>query len=657
MHETNRRKTQMSPVETLLRTDRLLSRTFFTALLAALPCIWSQAQPGSPTAWKFGILSDSQWTEPDDGYNPNTVAANIIKQVDRQFIEAGVKLVIGMGDMVDLASQENDYTRALYAQDLYNAGIGFYPTRGNHEAADWSSFYLDSSADFRHAYPQIVPGPGATLNNNTPPDITPALIPAADMARNPPAARTGAPFSVGINLSAPRAANTANDSISYGFDYNNATFMLLDQFHSPDYFTSHIPEQQGWIDRTLAARPARTHAFVFTHKNILAGSHKANMFGGEVGDNDPGDCDGVNFSLLSPEDRAAMVAKTNAENVFLASMQANHVKYVFTGHDHQYYNSIVTSPDQRSKVHQLITGSDSSKFYDLVPPFSANDLMVDQELHRIGYTIVTVEGPRVTIDYYSDSTEDNYTGPFNFIRRSTSGYSLNGGEFIVRQGAPYTVITDKTTRAVENGEEGYLGTWMRILAGTNASKAKDLYGRPSSRAVNTGWRPVEAGNFSDSLTLWGLADLGAAHGDTVVLSLSYQPGSLTGTQISSGLFCLATRTANGNWANAVDANDGGTARFVDGPWAPGYALGTYGVNKDNYTAWAVVNHAGEFAVSLLALHISEPDASGYVHLRWPTESLPGYVLQSNADLRTTNWVNVTNPVRVTGRAFFRLAKP
>ena len=87
-------------------------------------------------AWKFGVIADTQWDVADDGKNPNTVAANIIKQVDSQFIAAGVKLVVAVGDMVDTGSQVNDYTRALYAQDLYNAGIGFYPTRGNHEAAD-----------------------------------------------------------------------------------------------------------------------------------------------------------------------------------------------------------------------------------------------------------------------------------------------------------------------------------------------------------------------------------------------------------------------------------------------------------------------------------------------------------------------------------------
>ena len=609
-------------------------------------------------AWKFGVIGDSQWTENDDGKNPNTVSANIIKQVDSQFIAAGVKFVVAVGDMVDMGGQVNDYTRALYAQDLYNAGIGFYPTRGNHEAADNGSSYRGSGGDFRHAYPQIVPGPLASLNNNTPADITTALIPGADLIANPPGAATGSPFSVGVNFSGPTVANLANDSVSYAFDYNNATFLLLDQFQSPDYCMSHIPEQQAWIDSALSVRPIRTHAFVFTHKNLLGGGHKDNLFGCPVDfDTDPGDCYGVNFAVLSPYDQAAMVAKTNVENVFLASMQSNNVKYVISGHDHQHYNSIVTSPDQRSKVHQLITTSASSKFYDPEPPFSPNDLPIEQELYRIGYDIFTVDGPRVTIDHYADTTANNYYGPFNFVKRCTTASSLNGHEFVVAKGASYTIVADSTAKAVANGESGYLGTATRILGGT--STATNYYcGRPQTRAVNTGWTPAQPGNFSDTLTLWGLADIGASQSDTIVVSMTYKSPSVTDTQINSRLFCLGTPSSSGGWVSAVEANIGGATTFVNGPWSPAYGLGSYGVDKATGMAWAVVNHASQFAViQIPPMVISEPDANGYVRVTWPSSLLPGYVLQFNPDLGTTNWVATPNCVRMSGKGFFRLVKP
>jgi len=35
---------------------------------------------------------------------------------------------------------------------------------------------------------------------------------------------------------------------------------------------------------------------------------------------------------------------------------------------------------------------------------------------------------------------------------------------------------------------------------------------------------------------------------------------------------------------------------VSGPWAPGYALGTTGLDPSTKTVWAVINYNGDFAV-------------------------------------------------------------
>ena len=96
---------------------------------------------------------------------------------------------------------------------------------------------------------------------------------------------------------------------------------------------------------------------------------------------------------------------------------------MISGHDHHHYNSVVTSPDQKSKVHQLITSSDSSKFYTPDLPVSPNDAPVEQDLARVGYYIFTVDGPRVTIDYYADDhgnwlSDSNFpdgSSPLNFL--------------------------------------------------------------------------------------------------------------------------------------------------------------------------------------------------------------------------------------------------
>lgn len=69
-------------------------------------------------------------------------------------------------------------------------------------------------------------------------------------------------------------------------------------------------------------------------------------------------------------------------------------------------------------------------------------------------------------------------------------------------------------------------------------------------------------------------------------------------QFGQGLFGLATKDENGDWVNAVDMNvDGGTKKFILGPWKPAYGLGTYGIDLRTHTAWAVINSNGDFAVA------------------------------------------------------------
>jgi hypothetical protein len=57
--------------------------------------------------------------------------------------------------------------------------------------------------------------------------------------------------------------------------------------------------------------------------------------------------------------------------------------------------------------------------------------------------------------------------------------------------------------------------------------------------------------------------------------------------------------AKGKWICAVDANAGGTKRFVSGPWDHRYELGAYGIDSATNTAWAVLNHIGDFVVTVI----------------------------------------------------------
>lgn len=581
-----------------------------TALAATLPIHYEP--------WSFGVIADTQWTVPDDGFNPNTVAASIIKQIDQQFISAKVKLVVAVGDTVDMGSKVNIDTRALYAQDLYNVGIGFYPLRGNHEAAEDPN-YKDSGPELRYAFPQI----GTGINNNTPAAITTSIIPAADLANNPPVAKTGSTFTIGNSFSQPTDVDNANKSVSYSFRYNNATFVLLDQFDiNGNYYNSTIPDQQAWIDSTLSTRPTGTQAFVFIHKNILGGNHKDNMFGSQMPkydengkptydasgnplfENDPGDCSGfVPYGTAAQQAAqiAFMNAKQSAENKFIASMQSNKVFYVISGHDHHDYESLVTSPDGKSQVHQLITQSDSSKFYTPKTPVSTNDMPIQQDLGRVGYYIVTVDGPRVTVDYYGDITGGGDYGlngaNFAFVKIASMSYSLNGKENVVAQGSSY-VMTDNTTVAATM-ENGFMGTSMSILAGTNNNLLTTNYGKKTVNDVLTGWIPTQFILYSDILRLSGMSrNLGSDKTDEYVLSMSYKATGLSDNTMKTGKFCLVTQGANSGWVNAVSKDFTTASKFILGPWNSSCKLGTYGVDTDTKTVWAVLNYNGQFAVGL-----------------------------------------------------------
>jgi hypothetical protein len=50
--------------------------------------------PAFAQVWRFGVMSDTQWTTPDDGKNPNSVAVGIINQINDQFIKNRVQFVI-----------------------------------------------------------------------------------------------------------------------------------------------------------------------------------------------------------------------------------------------------------------------------------------------------------------------------------------------------------------------------------------------------------------------------------------------------------------------------------------------------------------------------------------------------------------------------------
>lgn len=529
--------------------------------------------PSTSGAWSFGILSDTQWTTLDDGRNPNTSAIDIINQVNQQFISKGVKFVVAVGDLADSGSPANEDVRATYAQALYNAGIGFYPLRGNHDSS------AAVAAEFKNLYPQTQTG----VNNQTP--ASAFSVQTADPAVQPPA-KSGSTFVVGANFSSPSPAMAG---LSYSFDYSNARLILLDQFTPPDGSTNSIDAQMSWITGQLSGRGSNTHAFVFGHKGIITENHVDNLFGAHPG------------------------ADPSGENALIQGMAQAGARYYICGHDHMHDRSVVTTTDAATaRIDQIVCASDSSKFY--IPVNPSNDSVWDtprrqtpiaQELNTVGYYIVTVDGANVTVDFYSAVVNPAYssgeyllfaTPAMTFNKRESFGYSLAGKEFIIPQGGSYTAVQDSYSGS------GAVTT-MKILSGTNANTATDPSSRPFSLAVNTGWLQKTSGLLSDIVRLWGMEyQFGSSATDayTISLSFSFKTGSKSMGN-TGDLGVLKLDPSGTKWVNAVAANAGGTPRFVEGPWKASYGLGTYGrdLSTNPPTAWAVVNSSGTFAVGLL----------------------------------------------------------
>jgi hypothetical protein len=628
-----------------------MKKALFFALLCTMASALVFASTTWADQWKFGIISDTQWVTADDGKNPYQCATDIINQANAAFIANKVKFVIALGDLADTSTYTTPITstspdgttytglnalsiatscqnsplcsgtftpapytpgyfpagtsfasgatynsgptwsvgvasqavRAISAQALYNAGIGFFPFRGNHDDSQGVAGW------FQYVYPQTQNG----LNNATPADVYTVPNPEPSTFTLP--TKSGWPFKVGHDFSSPSLDLTG---LSYGFTYDNATFVLIDQFTPLDGAGAElnpgggsvIDGQQAWINRVLAGRPEGTHAFVMSHKGLITEHHVDVLFGSDPSQDPTG------------------------TNDFITSLAENGVRFYINGHDHMHDHSRVYTTDGTSHyVTELTCASDSNKFY--TPSIPANDVTYDvpafghtrqteisQDLYYIPYYIVTVDGPKVTIDYYAVNSNGNgsnisttptLTG--NWQKRDSFGYSLNGKEFLIAQGQAYTSVQD----AIRAGS-GFFGTSAQILGGTNGSTVKDHSGRPLTKAVDTGWAPRDGwdrrdwdgGNkLSDILTLWGMTDVGQTTTDTYALSMTYDPSVIVSKEaLNRGkLVFLATKDASGKWVKA------GT-NFVLGPWNAVYPLGTYGVDPKTHTAWAVVNLTGDFAV-------------------------------------------------------------
>jgi hypothetical protein len=516
------------------------------------------SRPASSDAWTFGLMSDTQWGEDADGENPGSIVGGLQGLINQRMIDLGAAFLLQVGDNVDVEDDRyNDRpdVRTLpikgeLVQPLYDAGIGFYSLRGNHEASQ------TAAQEFPEVFPQHH-GEGPH------------------------------PLGGATNFSSP---STLLEGLSYSFDVRNLRLVVLDQFTRPDGSGStddNILDQLDWIEERVMDRPEHMHCIIAAHKNIIGGNHVDSLFGENPADN----ADGV--------DR------------FLRICDEGGVAFVWGGHDHHHKRSVIISRDGRHSVEQLIAGSDSSKFYTPRTPAIADshdgpsETVLAEELWTLTHYVITVDGPVLSVDFYSMSTGTDY-GPASLTAtpsgsdwhwREGWASTLNGSSTIVEPGGSYEGIT----------VADYQGHAARILAGTNTAERTDYAGRAMSQRVVTGWTPAARGEISPRLHLHGLHHNLALHDDTLTGLLPAADESGEGSRFvleidggrtafrADGSYGIAALTADGDWENAA-ARGGAEPSFERGPARTDAPVGTYGVDPATKQAWAVLDRGGVFAL-------------------------------------------------------------
>jgi hypothetical protein len=237
---------------------------------------------------------------------------------------------------------------------------------------------------------------------------------------------------------------------SYAFDYNNTRFVMLDQFtgaptsNADPLKGTNIATQLNWLGATLSTttNPGSgvTNSFVIGHKNLIGGNHVDNLFG------------------ANPSSNPAV------QNAFYDILAENKVDAYIGGHDHMMQLDRVVSPDGTTTVTQIISGSDSNKFY--IPAgtdpntnggktnaeqYGRTQDVLLEDLYDIGYWIFTVDGTTVDASYYA----------------AASGAILQGGEYLTTSTPTPLNFREVYNFSFQNGVTAVPepSTWAMMLAG------------------------------------------------------------------------------------------------------------------------------------------------------------------------------------------------
>ena len=178
----------------------------------------------------------------------------------------------------------------------------------------------------------------------------------------------------------------------------------------------------------------------------------------------------------------------------------------------------------------------------------------------------------------------NPTTPISVIGQNPGAEYLPVGGTRLVAGMAYSKVTSLTTLSTDPGE----GVQASLFGGT-AGNGQTGGNFGLNRNVTLSFTTGDAASYGNIISLTGTEN------DTLTIELTYEEAELIAL-FGSENAALGWLNGTGVWVNAVDGNTGGTATFVDGAWSSAYPLGTYGINRDTNSVWAIINHNSSFAV-------------------------------------------------------------
>jgi hypothetical protein len=365
--------------------------------------------------WSFIITCDSR------GSLPSGVNDVVLSEQVREILRWNVDFVIYAGDLVYGAGvPPAQFETQLWhwvsvMQPLYNAGIGVYVCRGNHEQGD--TWYADP--------------------NEPPPKDNYALrwlnVFGSDKR---------------LDLRLPDNGPTNEKYMTYAVAHKNALILALDEYAGLWHHAVHSVSQP-WVDSQLQAN-TKPHVFVFGHEPAFRTFHQ--------------DC---------------LDAHPDQRDAFWRSLMAARAGFYTSGHDHYYDNARVheANGDPNNDIHQLIIATAGAPLYSWSLPYrgSNSDFQLSQLYHdeHWGYVLAEVNDLSVTttwIERQSLSTSQAGVYKAKFVWQyqvSAAPVVLqpNGGEQVVA-GRPYTVRwrviegTPVTRVAIDYSLDGGV-TWLK----------------------------------------------------------------------------------------------------------------------------------------------------------------------------------------------------